>query len=113
MALLFEQDCAGCHGKDGTGNVIRKALPNIPDFTGLAWQVSQTEMALVNQIDYGSLPLMPSFRYKLTREQVQGLAVYVRSFPSRKTGGPAAPVVTANLSPVVVYQTYCFACHET
>ena len=71
MALLFKQNCAGCHGEDGTGNVIRKALPNIPDFTSLAWQVSQTEMALVNQIDYGSLPLMPSFRYKLTREQIQ------------------------------------------
>jgi mono/diheme cytochrome c family protein len=114
MALLFRKECAGCHGEDGSGSMIRKALPNIPDFTSLAWQVSQTEMALVNQIDYGSLPLMPAFRYKLTREQIQGLAVYVRSFPSRKTGaGPTAPVVTANMSPVVVYQTYCFACHET
>jgi mono/diheme cytochrome c family protein len=113
MALLFKKECAACHGEDGTGSMIRKALPNIPDFTSLAWQVSQTEMALVNQIDYGSLPLMPAFRYKLTREQVQGLAVYVRSFPSRKTGGPAAPVVSAHLSPVEVYQTYCFACHET
>jgi mono/diheme cytochrome c family protein len=112
MAILFKQNCAACHGDDGSGNNIRKALPNIPDFTSLAWQVSQTELALVNQIDYGSLPLMPSFRYKLTREQVQGLAVYVRSFPSRKTQGPAAPVA-ANLSPVAVYQTYCFACHDT
>jgi mono/diheme cytochrome c family protein len=115
MALLFKQDCAGCHGEDGTGNLIRKALPNIPDFTSLAWQVSQTEMALVNQIDYGSLPLMPSFRYKLTREQIQGLAVYVRSFSTRQPATPGAPaaVVTANLSPVAVFQTYCFACHET
>jgi mono/diheme cytochrome c family protein len=112
MALLFKQECAGCHGDDGTGNTVRKALPNIPDFTSLAWQVSQTEMALVNQIDYGSLPLMPAFRYKLTREQVQGLAVYVRSFSTRQTGAPAAPVV-AHLSPTALYQTYCFACHET
>jgi mono/diheme cytochrome c family protein len=112
MALLFKQNCAGCHGEDGSGSVIRKALPNIPDFSSLAWQASQTEMALVNQIDYGSLPLMPSFRYKLTREQVQGLAVYVRSFPLRRTAGPAAPVI-AHVSSVGVYQTYCFACHET
>jgi mono/diheme cytochrome c family protein len=115
MAMLFHKECTGCHGEDGTGNMIRKALPNIPDFSSLAWQVSQTEMALVNQIDYGSLPLMPAFRYKLTREQIQGLAVYVRSFPSRKTTAPGAPppVVTAHLTPVEVYQTYCFACHET
>jgi mono/diheme cytochrome c family protein len=112
MAMLFKQNCAACHGEDGSGNLIRKALPNIPDFTSLAWQVSQTEMALVNQIDYGSLPLMPSFRYKLTREQVQGLAVYVRSFPSRQAAAPAAPV-TAHLSPLTIYQTWCFACHET
>ncbi len=112
-ALLFKQNCAGCHGEDGSGNMIRKALPNIPDFTSLAWQVSQTEMALVNQIDYGSLPLMPSFRYKLTREEIQGLAVYVRSFPSRRTAAQAAAPVTAHLTAVEVYQTYCFACHET
>jgi mono/diheme cytochrome c family protein len=112
MALLFKQNCAGCHGEDGSGNIIRKALPNIPDFTSLAWQVSQTEMALVNQIDYGSLPLMPAFRYKLTRDQVQGLAVFVRSFSTRQAATPAAPVA-AHLSPVAVYQTYCFACHET
>jgi len=112
MGLLFKRECAGCHGDDGSGSTIRKALPNIPDFTSLAWQVSQTEMALVNQIDYGSLPLMPAFRYKLTRGEVQGLAVYVRSFPSQKSAAPPAPV-TAHLSPVEVYQTYCFACHET
>jgi mono/diheme cytochrome c family protein len=113
MAMLFKRECAACHGEDGTGSLVRKALPNIPDFTSLAWQVSQTEMALVNQIDYGSLPLMPAFRYKLTREEVQGLAVYVRSFSTSQTGTPAAPVVTTSLTPTAVYQTYCFACHET
>src|SRR5207245_9280845 len=108
---LFREKCSKCHGEDGTVNRVRPAIPNIPDFTSLAWQVSQTEIALVNQIDYGSLPLMPAFRYKLTREQIQGLAVYIRSFPNRQTAGPgtAGPaVVTAHLTPVEVYQTYCF-----
>jgi mono/diheme cytochrome c family protein len=108
MAQLFRQNCVACHGEDGRGVVMRKALPNIPDFTDLAWQVAQTEIALVNQIDYGSLPLMPAFRYKLTRDQIVGLAVYVRSFPSRLAGRPG-PV--AFLKPVEVYQTYCFTCH--
>ncbi len=112
VAALFRQNCSVCHGEDGTGSAIRKALPNIPDFTNLAWQVAQTEMAIVNQIDYGSLPLMPAFRYKLTREEIQGLAIYVRSLAGRKTDGPAVPVV-AHVSPVMVYQTYCFACHDT
>jgi mono/diheme cytochrome c family protein len=112
VTTLFQQNCAACHGLDGTGNVIRKSLPNIPDFTNLAWQVAQTEMAIVNQIDYGSLPMMPAFRYKLTRDQIQGLAVYVRSFAGTRAGA-AAPPVTAQVSPVTVYQTYCFACHDT
>jgi mono/diheme cytochrome c family protein len=110
VAMLFRQNCSACHGEDGTGKLIRKGLPNIPDFTDLAWQTAQTEMALVNQIDYGSLPLMPAFRYKLTRDQIVGLAVYVRSFPSRTAGRPQP---LTYLSPVQVYQTYCFACHDT
>ena len=112
VAQLFQQNCSACHGTDGSGNAIRKALPNIPDFTSLAWQVSQTEIALVNQIDYGSLPLMPAFRYKLTREQIQGLAVYIRSFPGRSSAAAGAAPVT-HLSAVTVYQTFCFACHDT
>jgi mono/diheme cytochrome c family protein len=111
VVSLFKQNCMACHGEDGSGNIIRKTLPNIPDFTSLAWQVSQTEIAIVNQIDYGSLPLMPAFRYKLTREQIQGLAVYIRSFANRQPGTP--PPVTVNISPVSVWQTYCFVCHDT
>jgi mono/diheme cytochrome c family protein len=113
VAQLFQQNCSACHGTDGTGSAMRKALPNIPDFTSLAWQVSQTEIALVNQIDYGSLPLMPAFRHKLTREQIQGLAVFIRSFPSRTAGGAPTTSPSSHLSAQTVYQTYCFACHNT
>ena len=52
--------------------------------------MSQTELAIVNQIDYGTAPLMPAYRYKLTREQVLGLAVYIRSFAARHPGGQPA-----------------------
>ena len=69
---------------------VRKILPLIPNFTSLAWQMSQTEVAIVNQIDYGSAPMMPAFRYKLTPEQVVGLAVYVRSFAAHQPGAPPA-----------------------
>jgi mono/diheme cytochrome c family protein len=110
VAGLFRQNCAACHGEEGTGNRIRNVLPLIPDFTSLAWQMSQTEMALVNQIDYGSLPLMPAFRYKLTREQILSLAVYVRSFAPSAIGAPAPE---SHLTAANVYGSYCFACHDT
>jgi mono/diheme cytochrome c family protein len=113
IAAVFKQNCSMCHGDDGSGNLMRKVLPNIPNFTSLAWQVSQTEMAIVNQIDYGSQPLMPSFRYKLTREEIQGLAVYVRSFPGRPGEAAKQTTVVAGMSPVTVYQNLCFSCHDT
>lgn len=111
LAKLFRENCSACHGDDGTGNRIRKVLPLIPDFTSLAWQMSQTDLAIVNQIDYGSLPLMPSFRYKLPSEQILSLALYVRTFAPRAVGAPVPS--TSHLTAAKVYGTYCFVCHDS
>lgn len=111
VARLFRENCAACHGEDGNGSNFRKVWPLIPDFTSLAWQMSQTEMALVNQIQYGSHPLMPAFRYKLTTEQILRLAVYVRSFAAHSADRPAPP--SSYMTAANVYGTYCFFCHNT
>jgi mono/diheme cytochrome c family protein len=113
IAKLFQENCAACHGVDGTGNNIRKVLPLIPDFTSLAWQMSQTEMAIVNQIDYGTYPMMPSFRYKLRSDQILSLAVYVRSFAAHGSSPNVSVPVAANITATNVYGTFCFACHDT
>jgi mono/diheme cytochrome c family protein len=125
VAVRFKENCAACHGEDGTGNVIRKVLPLIPDFTSLAWQAAQTDVAVVNQIDYGSLPLMPSFRHKFAPRQILELALYVRTFTQRQPaasgmpaipgspGTPAALPVAAHVTAEDVYRTYCFACHDS
>ncbi len=112
VTRLFRENCAACHGEDGSGNNLRKVWRLIPDFTSLAWQMSQTEMALVNQIEYGSHPLMPAFRYKLPTEQILSLAVYVRSFAGHPAAGVPVPP-SSNLTAANVYGTYCFACHDT
>jgi mono/diheme cytochrome c family protein len=115
VARLFGENCAACHGADGTGNNIRHVLPLIPDFTSLAWQMSQTELAIVNQIDYGSHPLMPSFRYKLPTDDILKLAVYVRSFAGHPGSGQPLipPGPTSHITAANVYGTFCFACHDT
>ena len=124
VAVRFKENCAACHGEDGTGTVIRKVLPLIPDFTSLAWQSAQTDVAIVNQIDYGALPLMPSFRHKLAPRQILELAVYVRTFIHRQPaagmpavpaspGTPAALPAAAHVTAEDVYRTYCFACHDS
>ncbi len=115
VVKLFQDNCVACHGADGTGNNIRHVLPLIPDFTSLAWQMSQTELAIVNQIDYGSHPLMPSFRYKLPTDDILRLAVYVRSFAGHAGGAQrqTSPGPTSHITAANVYGTFCFACHDT
>lgn len=113
IAKVFRLNCAACHGEDGTGSTVRKLLPLIPDFTSLAWQMSQSELAIVNQIDYGSHPLMPAFRYKLTQEQILSLAVYVRSFAAHQPAGLPAVTASSHLTAASIYGTFCFACHDT
>jgi mono/diheme cytochrome c family protein len=55
---------------------------------------------------------MPAFRYKLSAEQILGLAVYVRSFAAPSPG--AAPVASgSHLTAASIYGTFCYACHDT
>jgi mono/diheme cytochrome c family protein len=65
----------------------------------------------VNQIDYGSLPLMPAFRYKLRPDQILSLGVYLRSFASHPAIAPISS--ESHLTAANIYGTYCFACHDT
>jgi cbb3-type cytochrome c oxidase subunit III len=114
---LFRSHCAACHGEDGTGSLLRGRLPNLPDFTSLAWQLSQTNLEIVNRIEYGDEPLMPSFRYQLTRDQILALSIYIRTFamPEQKPDQkikPAPLPSAANLKPVQIFRAYCLACHN-
>jgi mono/diheme cytochrome c family protein len=112
---LFKTHCAACHADDGTGSLLRVRLPNLPDFTSLAWQLSQTNLEIINRIEYGDEPLMPSFRYQLTRAQILGLAIYIRTFASKREGPeavPAVPATAAGLTPVQIFRAYCLACHN-
>jgi mono/diheme cytochrome c family protein len=111
---IFQNNCAACHGLDGRGSLIRTKLPTIPDFTSRAWQVSQTDLEIVNRIDFGDLPNMPTFRYLLTRHQILALAAYIRTFAAAAQGPVAAPELgpAAGLSPVQIFRGYCLACHN-
>jgi mono/diheme cytochrome c family protein len=86
VAKLFQENCVACHEVNGTGATIRKALPTVPDFTSLAWQMSQTDVEITHRIQDGQVPLMPAYRDKLSREQILALAIYVRAFSIEPTG---------------------------
>lgn len=113
---LYKNNCAACHSDNGTGSLMRARLPNLPNFKSLAWQLSQTNLEIINRIEYGDEPLMPSFRYQLPRDQILALAIYIRSFAIPKEG--AGPIKeeplpkAADMKPVQIFRAYCLACHN-
>jgi ubiquinol-cytochrome c reductase cytochrome b subunit len=118
VAQVYNNQCLACHGVDGSGNQIRASMPTIPDFTSLAWQMSQTDVEITHRIVDGNEPLMPAYRDKLSQQQILGLAVYVRAFavtpPERAVQKPLQPVspLAAHMTPVQIYRAYCLACHD-
>ncbi len=121
VAKLYGSHCAACHGVDGSGKPMRAGLPTIPDFTSLAWQMSQTDLEITDRIVNGDEPLMPAFRDKLSREQNLALTIYVRAFaieprqaPVPKPAMPVPPQpVAAQMPSAAVYRAYCLLCHDT
>lgn len=107
---LFQSNCAACHGMDGSGVLMRAKLPTIPDFTSRAWQVSQTDLEIINRIEFGDMPQMPTFRYTLTQDQILALAAYIRTLAG--TAAAAAGPVTANMPPEKIFRNNCLACHN-
>jgi mono/diheme cytochrome c family protein len=118
VARIYNDNCAACHGVEGSGKQIRAGMPTIPDLTSLTWQLSQTDVEITHRIQDGNEPLMPAYRDKLSQQQILALTVYVRAFavaPTEvATPKPAQPLppVAAGMSPLQVYRAYCLACHD-
>ena len=83
---IFRQFCFACHGTDGTGSLMRRAMPPIPDFTSETFQKTHTNAQIWVSILEGKGTLMPANRGRVTEDQARDLAAYVRTF------GPALPV---------------------
>jgi ubiquinol-cytochrome c reductase cytochrome b subunit len=117
VATLYTTNCANCHGVDGSGKQIRAAMPRIPDFSSLAWQMSQTDLEIAHRIQDGYEPTMPAYRDKLSQQQILALTVYVRAFSVVPVGTPApAPPATppdaSGMPEALLYRNYCLACHD-
>ena len=57
--VLWQQNCASCHGQDGQGD-RQKEAGNAPDFTQSSWQTSITDESIVSTIRQGK-GRMPKF----------------------------------------------------
>jgi mono/diheme cytochrome c family protein len=76
-AVLFSQNCAGCHGQNGGSRIIMGGLQSFQDKT---WQKTHSEQALIATITHGK-ESMPSFENSLTPQQIQLIAAYLRHLP--------------------------------
>jgi cytochrome c6 len=77
----FQSNCVVCHGQDGTGTPTGKAL-KAPDLHSDQVQ-KMTDAQIADQIANGKNN-MPPFKNTLTKDQIQSLVAYVRTFGKKK-----------------------------
>ena len=72
---LYQQQCASCHGADGTGMQIMGA----PNLTDAIWLFGGDREAITETLVNGRGGVMPAWTDRLSDEQIIALAVYVHA----------------------------------
>lgn len=78
---IFEYHCKTCHGQFGKATKRGRAL-KAPDFADVEWQDSHTDKEIIGVITNGKNK-MPRWIERLTPEEIQAVAKYVRKFRPR------------------------------
>ncbi|HLG30721.1 MAG TPA: cytochrome c [Candidatus Brocadiales bacterium] len=79
---VYRNNCQKCHGEDGKGTTRGEAL-GVPDFTDASWQDWVSDTEFLHAITYGK-GKMPSWKGKLTAEEIMAVAKFVRSFAKKR-----------------------------
>jgi mono/diheme cytochrome c family protein len=87
---VFQRFCLACHGPDGRGSTLRARQPAIPDFTAAVWHERRSDTQMTVSVLEGKGTEMPSFRGKVSPEQVRSLVAFIRSFGPSRPQAPAA-----------------------
>ena len=101
--VLFIDNCAACHGREGRGNRSIGA----PDLTDAEWQYGGDGKAILASVLDGRRGAMPALGATLSAEDIHDVASYVLSL----SGGPEH---TLNVQlGKRVFATNCTPCHGT
>ena len=77
---LYEGKCKSCHAIDGKGTATMKEKNKIPDLTDAAWQGAHDRAKIVAVVTDGIKDTkMGSFKAKLKPEEIEAVAVYVKT----------------------------------
>ena len=77
---IFADNCAQCHGDDGTGNRELGA----PNLTDQIWLYGSDEATIIDVITNGRASVMPAWVDRLDPVTIKALAVYVHSLGGGK-----------------------------
>jgi cytochrome c oxidase cbb3-type subunit III len=84
---LFQNNCVGCHGHNGCGNV-----PRSTNFTDPGWQDNNSDNGIYSSIYNGKGignggGAMPAYYNQLSPQQITYLISYLRAFRGRECNG--------------------------
>ncbi|HVA95312.1 MAG TPA: cytochrome c [Candidatus Dormibacteraeota bacterium] len=85
---LFDQNCASCHGPDGTGDTAIGKAVGAKNLTAAEAQ-KLTDAQIYTQIDKGK-GNMPPFGDSLDKAKIDDLVAYVHTLGKKKAGGKKA-----------------------
>jgi cytochrome c oxidase cbb3-type subunit 3 len=74
-AQLFADNCAGCHGDKGKGNIEMGA----PNLTTKVWLYGPTKADIMERIENGGGAVMPAWKGRLDETTIKALTVFVHS----------------------------------
>ncbi|HUA00471.1 MAG TPA: cytochrome c [Candidatus Aquilonibacter sp.] len=80
-ASLFKSKCAACHGADGSGNTAVGKSLKLKDMASADVQ-KQTDADLTAMITNGK-GAMPSYKDKLTADQIKQVVAFIRSLAKK------------------------------
>jgi mono/diheme cytochrome c family protein len=81
---LYAVKCAMCHGSTGTAAEMW-AKKGAPNFNDAAWQKTRTDEALVKAVEDGNpAKMMPSYKDKMTADEIKAIVKYVRTLTPSK-----------------------------
>jgi mono/diheme cytochrome c family protein len=77
---LYAKTCASCHGPKGTpAPAMARSMAGIPDFANAQAMASVADSVMRHVVSEGKGRTMPSYKARLTPEQINALVRYIRT----------------------------------
>jgi cbb3-type cytochrome c oxidase subunit III len=75
---VYANNCARCHGGDGTSQTTMGQMTEAPNLTDADWQRGKSTSRMVASVANGR-GQMPAFKKKLSRQEIAAAVAYVRA----------------------------------